>query len=243
MTTISPELIQQLAPRGVLRAGINMSNFLLVSQVENNGHVNGVSPQMAAAIAAELGVELELIQYKGPGDVADAAKTDAWDIANIAAEAERAQCISFSPAYCEIQATYLLPPGSPIKTLDDVDQPGIRIAVKERAAYDLWLKANLQHATLIRAPSLDDSFTRFKDEGLDVLAGLRPKLMEQQVLMPGSYLFDNCFTAVQQSIGCPKGKPLATAYLQDFINRAKQTGLVASLIDQFAMQGRLSVAT
>lgn len=239
---ISAELIKQLAPHGKLRAGINMSNFLLVSETKANGEIDGVSPRIATAIAAELGLELELIQFTGPGDVADASETDGWDIANIAAEAERARVISFSPAYCEIQATYLLPPGSAIKSLQEVDKPGVRIAVKNRAAYDLWLTENLKHATLLRAPSLDDSFTLFQDEKLEVLAGLRPKLLEQQALMPGSFLFEESFTAVQQSVGCQIGKPLATAYLKDFVNRAKQTGLVASLIDQFGVQGRLSVA-
>jgi polar amino acid transport system substrate-binding protein len=239
---VSAELIEELAPNGVLRAGINMSNFLLVSETKENGEIDGVSPQMAAAIATELGVKLQLIQYTGPGDVADAAQTNGWDIANIAAEAERARFISFSPAYCEIQATYLVPPGSAIKTVEDVDQPGVRIAVKERAAYDLWLVENLKHASLVRAATLDGSFTLFKDEELDVLAGLRPKLLEQQKLMPGSVLFDKSFTAVQQSVGCQIGKPLATAYLQDFVKRAKQTGLVSSLIDQFGVTGRLSVA-
>ena len=239
---ISTDIVKELAPQGVLRAGINMSNFLLVSETKANGDIDGVSPRMAAAIAAELGVKLQLIQYKGPGDVADAAQTNEWDIANIAAEAERARFISFSPAYCEIQATYLVPPGSVIKTLEDVDQPGVRIAVKDRAAYDLWLTENLQHASLHRAPTLDDSFTLFQEEGLEVLAGLRPKLLEQQSLMPGSVLFDKSFTAVQQSVGCQTGKPLAAAYLQDFITRSKQTDLVASLIEQFGVQGRLSVA-
>jgi len=239
---ISAELIEELAPNGTLRAGINMSNFLLVSETDANGKIDGVSPRMAAAIAAELGVELKLIQYKGPGDVADAAQNDEWDIANIAAESERAKFIAFSPAYCEIQATYLLPPGSAIKKIEDVDQAGVRIAVKERAAYDLWLVENLKHATLYKAPSVDESFALFQGEGLDVLAGLRPKLLEQQSLMPGSVLFDKSFTAVQQSVGCRTGKPLAAAYLQDFVNRAKQIGLVSSLIAQFDVQGRLSVA-
>ncbi|MDB4223805.1 transporter substrate-binding domain-containing protein [Granulosicoccus sp.] len=239
---VSPALIEELAPQGILRAGINMSNFLLVSETKANGEIDGVSPRMAAAIATELGVELQLIQYKGPGDVADAAQTNGWDIANIAAEAERARFISFSAAYCEIQATYLVPPGSTIKTLEDVDRPGVRIAVKERAAYDLWLVENLKHATLHKAASIDDSFTLFQDEGLEVLAGLRPKLIEQQLLMRGSTLFDKSFTAVQQSVGCQTGKPLASAYLQDFVKRSKQTGLVSSLIDQFGVQGRLSVA-
>lgn len=242
MTTISKELVQELAPTGTLRAGINMSNFLLVNETSSTGEPDGVSPRMAKAIADELGVELRLIPYQGPGDVADAAQTNEWDIANIAAEAERARFINFSPAYCEIQATYLVPPDSSIQSINEVDKPGVKIAVKERAAYDLWLSENLKHATLVRAPSLEESFTIFEQNKLDVLAGLRPKLIEQQNLMPGSVLFDQSFTAVQQSIGCQVGKSLASEYLEDFVQRAKQTGLVSSLIDQFKVTGRLSVA-
>lgn len=236
------KLISELAPLGKLRAAINMSNFLLVSATTEDGKPDGVSPAMAKAIADELGVELELLAFKGPGDIADAALVDGWDIANIAAETERAKVISFSPAYCEIQATYLVPPGSAISSLAEVDRPNVRIAVKERSAYDLWLTENLQHATVLRAASLDDSFTLFRDEELEVLAGLRPKLVEQQMLMPGSRLFDESFTAVQQSIGCKTNQPVASAYLHDFVSRAKETGLVAHLIEHFGVTGRLSVA-
>jgi polar amino acid transport system substrate-binding protein len=239
---MNPSVIASLAPTGVLRAGINMSNFLLVNQKDAQGQPDGVSPAMARAIASELGVELTLIAYEGPGDVADAAVRDEWDIANIALEAERAKVIQFSPAYCEIQATYLVPPGSPITRLEQVDQPGNRIAVKERSAYDLWLTRNIQHATLHRASSLDASFELFRDDNLEVLAGLRPKLLEQQALMPGSTLFDDSFTSVLQSIGCQVDKPEAAAYLADFVQRAKASGLVASLIEHYGVTGQLSVA-
>ena len=184
---------EQLAPSGVLRVALNMSNFLLVNATDANSDPDGVSPAMARTMAERLGVPFKLIEYAGPGQIADAATTDAWDIANIAAEPERARVIQFSPAYCEIQASYLVPPQSGIHSIEEVDKPGIRIAVKERAAYDLWLTENLEHASLHRAESLDASFALFRDQQLDALAGLRPKLIEQQALMPGSVLFDDEF--------------------------------------------------
>lgn len=236
------QLLDTLVPQGVLRAGINMSNFLLVNQTDEAGQPNGVSPAMARALADELGVELKLIAYEGPGDVADAATRDEWDIANIALETERAKVIHFSPAYCEIQATYLTPPGSAITTMEQVDQPGHRIAVKARSAYDLWLTRHIKQASLMRASTLDESFELFRDEKLDVLAGLRPKLLQQQALMPGSRLFDDSFMAVQQCMGCQVDKPAAAEFVQDFVNRAKASGLVASLISKFDVEGRLSVA-
>jgi polar amino acid transport system substrate-binding protein len=219
-----------------------MSNFLLVNRTDEQGQPDGVSPAMARALAKELGVELQLVPYPGPGDVADAATRNEWDIANIAFEAERSQTIQFSPAYCEIQASYLVPPGSPITHMDQVDAPGHRIAVKSRSAYDLWLTRHLKHATLVRADTLDGSFELFRDEQLEVLAGLRPKLLEQQALMPGSTLFEESFTAVQQSIGCASSDPAAIAYLADFVQRARESGLVASLIRHYVVEGQLSVA-
>ena len=237
------ELIKhQLAPTGVLRAGINMSNFLLVSGESASGDPAGVSPDMAQAIANKLGVELVLKPYKGPGDVADAAQTHEWDIANIAAEAERARTIQFSPAYCEIQATYLLPASSPLKSIGDVDKAGMRISVKERAAYDLWLTQNLQHAELVRSASMDDSFNVFVDQSLDALAGLRPRLLEDAKRLSGSVVLTDSFTAVQQSIGCIPGNQEAATFIRDFVDHAISSGFVADLIEKHGVSGKLSVA-
>lgn len=232
----------QLAPMGVLRAGINMSNFLLVNSKTTTGEPAGVSPDMARAIADRLGVVLQLIPFKGPGEVADGATTHQWDIANIAAEAERAKSIIFSPAYCEIQATYLLPAGSGIRTIADVDQAGIRISVKQRAAYDLWLTQNLRNATLVRSASMDDSLHLFREQSLDVLAGLRPRLLEDAKTLPGSRLLDESFTAVQQSIGCMPERAEAANFLSRFVAESISNGFVAQLIEKHGVSGKLSVA-
>ena len=136
---MSPDVIAELAPTGVLRAGINMSNFLLVTGKSETGDPQGVSPDMAAEIARRLGVPLKLVPFKSPGELADVAGKDAWDIGLIGAEPQRAETIAFTPAYVEIEATYLVPAGSPIKSIADVDRPGVRIAVTGRSAYGLWL--------------------------------------------------------------------------------------------------------
>lgn len=239
---MSNVVIDQLAPTGVLRAGINLSNFLLVSSETESGEPAGVSPDMAKALAEKLGVALVLVPYKNPGDVADAAGLNEWDIANIAAEPERAKTINFSQAYCEIQATYLLPAGSTIRSIEQVDQSGVRIAVKERAAYDLWLTDNLKHAELVRAASMDESVDIFRQNSLDVLAGLRPRLLADAENMPGCSIMSESFTAVQQSIGCQPGHAEAAEYVQDFVRDAVSSGFVESLIRKHGVTGKLSVA-
>ncbi|MBS0644006.1 MAG: ABC transporter substrate-binding protein [Acetobacteraceae bacterium] len=237
----TPTIVAQLAPHGMLRAGINMSNFLLVTGRSANGDPEGVSPSMARAIADRLGVPVKYVPFPKPGELADQAGNDVWDIGLIGAEPARAEKISFTAAYCEIEATYLVPAGSPLKSIADVDKPGVRIAVTARAAYDLWLERNIKHATLIRSDGLDGAFNQFVAEKLDALAGLRPRLITDVTKLPGSVILDGQFTAVQQAVGTGKANKEAADFLSAFVEEAKASGLVAKFIEQHKVKG-LSVA-
>ena len=238
---MSPEIIVQLAPTGVLRAGINLSNFLLVTGRDEHGSPEGVSPDMARAVAARLGVPLRLVPFAQPGLLADAVGTDAWDIGLIGAEPQRAEKIAFTAAYAEIEATYLVPAGSPITTLAEVDRPGVRIASTARAAYDLWLERNIAQAKLLQAESIDGAFRLVTEQGLEALAGLRPRLLKDAQALPGSRILDGKFSAVQQAIGTARANGAAARFLHDFVEEAKASGLVARLIEKHGVRG-LSVA-
>ena len=239
---MSPEVVKELAPTCVLRAAINMSNFLLVTGRTDAGDPDGVSPDMARELARRLGVELRLLPYKTPGEVADDAGTGTWDIGNIGAEPQRAEKIDFTAAYAEIQATYMVPAGSALQAIEDVDKPGIRIAVSARSAYDLWLERNIKHAELVRTQGLDASFELFVTEKFDALAGLRPKLNTDIEKLPGARILDGQFTAVQQAIGCNRGLEAGAAYLKAFVEELKASGFVAGLLEKHGTVGRLSVA-
>ena len=153
-----------LAPSGTLRAGINLSNFLLVTGKAASGDPIGVAPDMARAIADRLGVSVSYVTFASPGELTDAAGRDVWDIGLIAAEPARAKTIAFTPSYVEIEATYMVPEGSSLAAIDDVDHPGIRIAVSDRSAYDLYLTRHLKHAELVRAKGLAAAFELFVNE-------------------------------------------------------------------------------
>ena len=159
---------------------------------------------MAAEIANRLKVPVAYVKFDRPSKLADAAGTNAWDIGLIGAEPARAEKIAFTPAYCEIQATYLVREGSPLQSVADVDRPGSRIAVRAGSAYDLWLTRNLKHATLLRSDTADGPFDQFVAEGLDALAGLRTALMSEAGKLPGARILPGNFTAVQQAIGTLK---------------------------------------
>jgi polar amino acid transport system substrate-binding protein len=239
---MTPEIKAKLAPHGVLRAAINMSNFLLVTGRAGNGDPEGVSPSVAKAIADRLGVPVQYVPFAKPGELADQAENDVWDIGNIGAEPARAQKIAFTAAYAEIEATYMVPPGSALRSIADVDKPGVRIAVTARSAYDLWLEANIKQATLIRSTSLDGAYADFVEHKYEALAGLRPRLLTDVKQMPGATILNGQFTAVQQAVGTPKTNGAAVAaWLHDFVEEAKASGLVAKFIEQYKVSG-LSVA-
>jgi polar amino acid transport system substrate-binding protein len=240
-TGMDEQIVKELAGTGVLRAGINMSNFLLVTGKADNGDPTGVSPDMAAEVAKRLGVPLQLVPFASPGLLADAVDDNVWDIGNIGAEPQRAEKIAFSAAYCEIEATYLVPAGSPIQSMEEVDKAGVRISVTGRSAYGLWLENNIRNAELVRTDTLDASFDTFVEQKLDVLAGLKPRLLSDVEKLPGARILEGQFSAVQQAIGTPRKNTAAAKWLADFVEEAKASGLVQSFIDKHKVIG-LSVA-
>ena len=233
--TPAPTVIAELAPTGVLRAGINLSNFLLVTGRAENGDPQGIAPDMARGIAARLQVPLQLIPYESPGKLADAVAD--WDVGLIGAEPARAEQIAFSAAYLEIEATYLVPADSKIRSVEEIDRKGVRIAVAARSAYDLYLSRSIENAELVHANGLDASYELFVREKLDALAGLRPRLVKDVQNLPGARALEGRFTAVQQAVGTPKTRVASAAFLAAFIEEAKTSGLVARLIERHGVQG------
>jgi polar amino acid transport system substrate-binding protein len=235
-------VVTELAPTGVLRAAINMGNFLLVTGRTSAGDPEGVAPDMAREIASQLGVPVSYVPYARPGELADAAGSGVWDIGLIGAEPQRAEKIAFTPAYVEIEATYLVPAGSPLQTIADVDKRGRRVAVTARSAYGLWLEDNYKEGELLQFDNAEAALKAFDGEKLDAYAGLRPGLIDLQKARPGSRLLDGQFTAVQQAVGTARSNAAGATFLREFVEEAKKSGLVARLIERHKVTGRLSVA-
>ena len=200
-----------------------------------------MAPDLAHEVAMRLGVPVKYLPFKSPGELADAADKDIWDIGLIGAEPQRAEAIAFTPAYAEIQATYLVPSGSALKTIADIDSAGVRIAVTARTAYGLWLDRNIKHAELIRSETLDSAYEQFVSGKLSALAGLKPRLLSDLEKLRGARILDGRFTTVQQAIGTPRKNATGAAFLRDFVEEAKASGLVARLIEWYKVHG-LSVA-
>lgn len=230
-----------LTPTGTLRVGINHSNFLL-SQHDAAGRYSGVAIDIAGEIAKRLGVTMQVVGFDTPGLMADAVARDVWDLAFMGNEPSRAKDIAFSAAYLEIEAGYLVPAGSPIRDMADVDKTGVRIALMDRSAYDLYLSRHIRHASFVRTPSIDASFEVFVADKIEVLAGLKPRLIGDAARLPGARILDGRFTSIQQSAGTPRARGEAGAiWVRALIEELKASDFVGDAIKRHAVPG-VSVA-
>lgn len=230
-----------LAPTGKLRAGINMSNFLLVSTTDSDGKPDGLSPSLARALGKALNVEVELVLFESPGLLADAVDDNQWDIANIAFEPERGALISFSQPYILIDANFQIRAGSNLRENHQMNSPDVTIILYDRSAYDLWLKENYTNATYLRVGSIQESHDRFYAGEGDVLASLKPKLISDNA--EGYQIIKTPFTAIKQSVGIPKSRQQALPFVNSFVEDMLVSGEIKALLDKFGVADRLSLPT
>jgi polar amino acid transport system substrate-binding protein len=227
----------EIAPSGTLRIGLNYSNFLLVLKDAPDGTPQGIAPDLGRELGKRLGLPVEFSKFDAAGKLADAVKDSKVDVGFLGAEPQRANDIAFTAAYLEIPVTFLVPAGSAIKTIDEIDRKGVRVSVSERSAYDLYLTRTLKNAQLVRANGIQASYELFVKEKLEALGGLKPRLVTDQESLPGSRILEGQITGVQQAIGTPKARSQAASYLSEFAADVKKSGLVKSIIDKHGVRG------
>ncbi|HEU4440842.1 MAG TPA: ABC transporter substrate-binding protein [Burkholderiales bacterium] len=227
----------ELAPSGKLRVGLNYGNFLLVLKDSADGSPNGIAPDLGRELGKRLGVPVEFVKFQQAGQLADGVRDGKCDVGFLGVEPQRATDIAFTRAYLEIPVTFLVPPGSKIGRIADVDRKGVRIAVSARSAYDLYLSRTLKNAELVRAEGIDGSHELFLKQKLDVLAGLKPRLVSDAEKLPGARVLEGQVTGVQQACGTTKARVAGAKYLGEFIEDVKRSGLVAKAIDRHGVKG------
>ena len=234
-------LSKKLAPTGILRVAINMSNFLLVSETDSSGLPEGVSPDLGKRVAKELKIPYKLVKYKNPGELADAVNKNQWDIGNIAFEPKRAETIDFTNSYVNIDANFLVRTIDNFKTNEEIKKSKAKIAVFERSAYDLWLTDNFKDIELIRADSIQSSHTLFNEGKVNILAGLKSKLIEESSENNKLKIIEDPFTFIKQSVGIKKGNPDVIQFLNNLISNLIKEGFIEQLLRKHKVENKLSI--
>ncbi len=223
---LSPDLVKELAPTGRLRTAINFGNSVLAQPDPAGGPPRGVSGELARELARRLGVGIDYVIFDSAGKVVEALKEGLWDVAFLAIDPVRAAGIAFTAPYVVIEGVYLVPQDSPLQAVEDVDREGIRIAVAQGSAYDLYLSRAIKHATLVRQPSGPEALEMFMRDGLEAAGGVRQPMNAFAQAHPDTRIIPGRFMAIEQAMGTVKGREASIAYLRTFIAEMKASGFV-----------------
>src|SRR4030095_11726925 len=226
----------ELAPNGVLRAAINFGNPVLARR-EVDGSPGGITADLARELARALDARRAFVGYEQAGDVFAGLDDDAWDICFLAIEPVRAARIAFSAPYITIEGVYLVPARSPLVRADEVDRAGTRIGVIEGSAYDLFLTRGLKEAELVRRPGPDEVRRELVEGRVDLIAGVKPALEADARVVPGSRLLPEAFMSIRQAMGTPLERQAGAAFIAQFIEDAKRSGLLGELFARNRVEG------
>jgi len=224
----SPDITQDLAPTGNVRAAINLGNPVLAQRDADTGEVRGVSVDIARELSRRLNIPVEFVTFDAAGKVFAALQTGAWDVAFLAIDPKRAAEIEFTAPYVIIEGAYLVPVESPLRTNDDVDRPGVRIAVGNGSAYELYLSRTIKDAQIVRASTGAEAMAMFEREKLEVLAGVRSPLVKFAQARGDLRVMDGRFMVIEQAMGTPKGRTAGARYLRSMLEELKASGFVAA---------------
>ncbi len=227
----------ELAPGGILRVAINLGNPVLATKDPATGELRGVAVTLGAEFASLLKVRFTPLAYSGVGSIVDAARTGAWDVAFLAIDPARAADMDFTAPYMLVDNTLLVPPGSPVRSMPDADRFGLRIAVQNRTAPDLFLSETLQRAQLVRAASLDAAVEMVKMGQADVLAANRQALTVLAERLPGFTILPDGFLEVRHALAVRKGRSFGLRFAQQFVEFAKASGTVEKALAQAGVRG------
>ncbi len=227
MADVSPDIVSELAPTGPLRVAINFGNSVLAQKDPATGEPRGVSSALARELAGRLGVPIAFVTFDAAGKVTEAGKTGAWDICFLAIDPVRAARILFTAPYVVIEGIYVVPKNSALNSVEDVDHDGIRAAVAQGSAYDLYLTRALKHAQLVRRPSGPECLEMFVADKLEAAAGVRQPIAAFARSRSDMRLIPGRFMAIEQAMGTLKGREASLPFLRKFIEEMKASGFVA----------------
>jgi len=232
-----PAAVADLAPTGKLRAAINFGNPILAAKLAGTGEPAGLSVDLARELARRLGVPVELVAYAAAGQVVQAIRSKAWDVAYVAIDPARAVDMDYTAPYVVIEGAYLVPQDSPIRSNAEVDRKGVRVVVGAGSAYDLYLSREMKHAQILRAPTSPAVTDMMLAQSLEVAAGVRQQLEADAKRIPGARLLDGRFMVINQAMATPKGRAAGARYLAEFVEEMKASGFVANALTRHGITG------
>jgi polar amino acid transport system substrate-binding protein len=229
-----------LAPTGKLRVALLPLPHIAVRDKEK-GDFNGVVVDLSRELGRRLNIPVEFVPVNSNVSAVDHVKKGEADFTFLVALQPLAAQIDFGPTYIEYETSFLVPENSPIRGLQDIDAPGIRIIVPDKGVAEAKLRQTLKSAKLIGVPIAIGSANRvvemLKNGEADAYSNLTHLLSLTQADLPGWRIVPGSYVMTVFSVGYPKGRPAGAAYANRFIEEMKKSGFIQRAIERAKLKG------
>jgi polar amino acid transport system substrate-binding protein len=230
------DIAQILAPTGKLRAALYPGTPTSILP-DANGNLRGVGYEIGKALAEKLHVPYEPVTYARNAEVQEAIKTGAADVAFTNATPARAKEVDFGPVYLRIELGYLLPEGSPVKDISEIDMAGRKVAVTTGSSSDAELSRELKNATVVRIPTIKDAIAELTAHQVDAFATNKAILFEMAEKVGGSHVLAGRWGEERHAIAIPKGREAGLDFLRGFTEEIGKSGLVHDAAERAGLKG------
>jgi polar amino acid transport system substrate-binding protein len=232
------EVRQALAPTGTLRVAVYPGSPTSMVRAASSDEMRGLSVEIGRELARWLGVPVEIVVFQRVAEVVDALKQGNADFAITNASPARAEVVDFTPSLVALELGYLSLPGSPVQSIAEVDQPGMRIGVSQGSTSHATLTREFKQARVVPAPSLQAAGAMLQRREIDAFATNKAILFELGDGLPGARVLDGRWGLEHLAIAVPKGRGAAAAdYLRDFAQSVRSDGLVRAASTRAGLRG------
>ena len=230
--------VKEIAPTGKLRVGVVYAPVATAFFVTRDaqGEPHGVTVDLANELAAKLGVPIEFTVAPNSGEVTEATSSGALDVSFMPVDDERRKKVDFGPSYFLGESTYLVRPGSDIKTLAEVDRAHVRVIGIANTTTIRSAARALKAAKIAPVPSVEQAMAMMRAGEADAFALSKDSLRPLIADFPGARILDEAFHLVGIAIAVPKNRPAALAYASAFLEEAKASGSVRRALDRAGMK-------
>jgi len=224
----------ELAPTGTLRVAVPVGPAMSATfAVEDTatGELRGATVTLGAALADQLGVPVRYVRYASSGEVTAAGPLNDWDVTFVPRDADRAAVIDFGPAYSTFDSTFMIRAELAVSTIAELDAPGRSVGAVNSTTTGRAAARALQQATLTSYASVEEMRDLLDTGEIDAIALGRLTLTSLAPSLPGATILTEGFHSTATTVAVPKGRTAALAYVTEFVEEAKRSGLARRALD------------
>ena len=201
------------------------------------GETVGVAHDLGHSLAVRLGVPAKVVEFERLALVVDAVKTGAVDFTFTNASEARAKVVSFTPPLIQLELGYLVPPDTVIRTVNDVDKPGVRVGVSQGSSSQAALGKSLTQAKLVAADSVKKAQDMLRQGEIQTFATNKAILNEMAQGLPGFKVLDGRWGLENLAIAVPQGRDVGMDYLRQFARDVQASGELQAIIRKADLRG------